>query len=209
MKNLTLAVALLLSVCVSAQPLTQVKTAKPVEVKTRHNVGVGLEAHWLIIGGLGIQTDARISDSAALVIGGLYVPPRQNTVSEEDKKQNYGKEENYLWSTYEVYIGSRFLLTGDYDHHGVFVTPAVGYTGARIQDYGYRKLEASLDVPEARLTVGYQFVVSNFRFLAGAGWKVMGQNDIVVKDEQGSEIYRQKSSTLNGVVIDAHAAFLL
>jgi hypothetical protein len=208
MKNLTLAAALLVSVCVSAQPLTQIKSSKPVEEK-KHYFGIGLEPHWLLIGGLGAKADARVSDNVAIEIGGMYIPPRQNTMNEEDKKGNYGKEDNYLWSVYEIYFGTRVMLMGDYDHHGLFVTPAIGYTGAKISDYGSRKLEAALDVPEARLTVGYQFVVANFlRFAAGAGWRVMGQNDVVVGDAEGNEVYRQRSSTMNGLVIEGHAAIL-
>ncbi len=210
MKNVILAASLFLSIAATAQPLTQTqtKTLKPVEEK-KHSFGIVLEPHWLLIGGMGLKLETPVSDTVALELGGMYIPPRQNTLSDSDRNNNtwyYG--ETYKWSAYEVWVGARILMLGNYNTHALFVTPGIGYTGASISEYGSSNLSASLNTPEIRATVGYQWVLGSVRFAAGGGFRTMAQSDVVVSDSSGRETYRQKSSTLNGFVIDSNIAFL-
>lgn len=149
--------------------------------------GLGFEPHWLIVGGLGMRVDFKLSDSMSLVLGGLYVPPRSVNRT-EDYDSLYV---NYKVSMHEVYLGPTIFITGAYDHHGWYVTPALGHMGARISEYGTSKPSASLDVFELRAVGGYQWVVHGFRFITGGGFRLTTSNDIVIKDNQGNELLRR------------------
>ncbi|MGE4133105.1 MAG: hypothetical protein AB7F86_15795 [Bdellovibrionales bacterium] len=163
-----------------------------------------VEPHWLLIGGLGAKFDFRLSDSVSFGIGGMGVPDHSTSSTDSNGKN----KETYNFSTYEVYMGPTFMLTGDYDHHGVFLSPAIGYTGAKISNYSEFKLSGQMDSAELRITTGYQWVVRNFRFVAGAGYRAINSTDVIVRDRSGAEVYRERSSVLSGFVIDAGAGIL-
>jgi hypothetical protein len=185
----------------SALALTTAR-AEDAPSKSHHVFGLGLEPHWLIIGGIGAKADFRLTDRFSLGFGGMYIPPRSNTSTDS-------LEVSYKWSMYEVYAGTTFMITGDYDHHGAYIFPAIGYTGASITDYSTSKLSGSVKTFELRFTGGYQWVVGkNFRFTTGAGIRVLNSSDVVVKDNQGKELLREKSGALGGLALDLHAAYL-
>jgi hypothetical protein len=101
------------------------------------------------------------------------------------------------------------MLTGDYDHSGVYLFPAIGYTGASISEYGTNKYGGSIDAAEARFTAGYQIVgTKDIRFTAGLGARVISSSEVVVKDGAGKEIYRTGSSALNGLALDLRVAYM-
>src|SRR3989338_3830952 len=119
MKNIVLAASLFLSIAATAQPLTQTqttKTLKPVEQK-KHSFGLVLEPHWLLIGGMGLKLETPVSDTVALELGGMYIPPRRNTVTNEEQRNSWYYGESYTWSAYEVWMGTRILIMGTYDTH--------------------------------------------------------------------------------------------
>jgi hypothetical protein len=178
----------------------------PVQSPEVHHVAIGIEPHWLLIGGFGMQADVRLSRRTALAIGGLYVPPRENFNNSDSSSTSY--DPHYKYSIYEAYLGPSFMLTGDYDRNGLYVMPAVGYAGSSISEYGSSKLSAAIESPEARLTVGYQFVVSAFRFTTGAGMRFLNSSDVVVKDSSGNEVLTEKSDSFGGLALDMRASYL-
>ena len=55
---------------------------------------------------------------------------------------------------------------------------------------------------------GYQWVIRNFRFITGAGLKLVNSADVVVKDNNGNELLREKSDTLGDFVLDASVSYM-
>jgi hypothetical protein len=94
------------------------------------------------------------------------------------------------------------MLTGDYDHHGIFLAPGIGYTGARVSEYSSSNYSGSMDAPELRLTVGYQWIVRHFRFTTGPGVRLVSSSNIEVKDDSGNVVLNQSSSTLGALALD-------
>jgi hypothetical protein len=193
----------------SAAPTLASSTTTTVSAPSVHHVGIGIEPHWLIVGGLGAQFDARVSKKTSIALGGMYLPPHEATTTGDSSTSDH-----YKWSAFEVYTGPSFMITGDYDHHGAYVMPALGYTGNSITDYrssfstsssGY---SGEFNTPEFRLTGGYQFVVGALRFTTGGGIRLMKESDVVVKDETGKEVLRQRSNTIGGLSLDMRASYL-
>lgn len=193
------ALVLLLSSTAHAQSTSTMKAPA-----REHSVGIAIEPHWLLIGGIGGKFDVRISDNVALGLGGMYVPPRSNTSSSSDTTNDY----NYRWSMYEVYFGPTINLTGDYDHSGVFITPAIGYTGSKITNFSFLNYSGSLDTAELRVTAGYQWVIRDLRFNVGAGLRLLKDSEVIVKNGAGQEVSREKSSAMGALALDLHAAWL-
>ena len=169
-----------------------------------HFLGVGVEPHWLLIGGIGLGVDFRLSNKVSLGLSGMMVPPRSNSSTQETNSAIV----DYKWSYYEVYLGPKIMIMGDYDHHGLYVMPAIGYTGASISEYSSLKLSGSTNTAEARLTMGYQWVIRSLRFTVGGGLRVLNSADVVVKDNQGNELLREKSSSFGGFALDGQFAYL-
>jgi len=140
----------------------------------------------------------------SLGVDGMYVLPRTTNATDEMNNQNY----SYKWSTYEVYAGPTIMLTGDFDHRGLYILPAIGYTGASITNYGTLNLSGSMNTFEARFTVGYQFVVKSFKFVTGGGLRLLNSSDIVVKDSFGNEVLREKSSSTGALALDLQAGYM-
>ncbi len=168
-----------------------------------HSVGIAIEPHWLLIGGIGGKFDVRISDKVALGVGGMYAS-RNSDSSSNSSSTVY----SYKWSMYEVYVGPTFNITGDYDHSGMFITPAIGYTGAKISNFSSSNLSGSLDTAELRLTTGYQWVLKDVRFNVGGGLRLLKDSEVIVKNSSGGEELREKSSAMGTLAIDCHAAWL-
>lgn len=164
--------------------------------------GLAVEPLWLLVGGIGAKADVRLSSTVSLGLGGMIVPSRRNTTSETNTT-------NYKSSAYEIYLGPTVMLTGDYDSNGIFVTPAIGYIGSKITEYSSLNLSGKLDTYQGRLTAGYQWVsAKGFRVALGAGARTLGSGEVVVKDDSGKEVLRQRSSTSGGLVLDGTFAFL-
>ncbi|MES2856563.1 MAG: hypothetical protein V4692_11905, partial [Bdellovibrionota bacterium] len=96
-------------------------TAPAPKITSKKYVSIGLEPHWLLIGGFGGQIDARISNGVSILVGGMYVPPRRNETLSSSNSFTY---DTYKYSIYEVYVGPSFMLTGNYDTSGAYITPA-------------------------------------------------------------------------------------
>ncbi len=188
------------------QPTQQVQTSALPAPAKEHSFGFRLDPVWVLIGGIGGEVDFRMSRTISLGIGGYNIFPHSTTHSTSTTTTSSGTtftwDDDYKWSAYEIYVGPTIMLMGDYDHRGLYLAPGVGYTGAKITDFGTSKLSGSMDAPELRLTVGYQWVVKNFRFTTGGGIRAIGSSDVVVKDDTGNEVLREKSSTLGGLALD-------
>lgn len=182
---------------------------KPVPSK-EHHFGLRLDPIWALIGGLGAQTDVRLSNGISLALGGYYIPPRKNaeTTSSSSSSSSTYTGYTYKWTAYEVYVSTIIMITGDYDHHGLFIAPGVGYTGAKITEYSPFNLSGSMDVPEARVTVGYNWVVKNFKFTAGGGLRAIAGGEVVIKNSAGDEILRDRASSMGGVAFDVGAGMI-
>lgn len=200
-KVLAAALTALIATTAHAQSTTTT-TTMPTPVR-EHSLGLSIEPHWLIIGGIGGKVDFRVADNIALGLGGMYISPRSTNTSSSSTTDT-----DYRWSMYEVYLGPTINLSGNYDTSGAFITPAIGYTGAKITNYGYRGLSGSLNTPELRLTGGYQWVIRDLRFSVGGGLKLLKDSEVVVKNTSGGEESRQRSSTTGGFALDCHAAWL-
>ncbi|HEY8272791.1 MAG TPA: hypothetical protein VIG33_17995 [Pseudobdellovibrionaceae bacterium] len=176
----------------------------------KHQVKVGLSAEpiWLLVGGVGAKFEYFVTDHISVGINGVYIPEHQiETSSSKDQSLT---SESYRWSMNEINLGSNIMLTGSLSTNGVYLNPAVGYQNTRISDYGVLKLKGSLSSPQARLTAGYQFVnpANNLRFALGAGLRMIQDSDILVKDDTGEEVYRQKTSGLGGLALDCHLGYI-
>jgi hypothetical protein len=201
MKAALSVLATIASIVLGANALAQTSVTKAPG--RTHSAGIAIEPTWLLIGGLGAKIDFRLSDRAALGLGGMYA---SRTVTEKNERTL--PEGAYKVRNYEIYLGPTFNLTGNYDTDGFFITPAIGYTGAKIYDYSVFKLSGEINTWEIRTTAGYQWVVQDFRFIAGGGLKLLGDSEVVVKDKSGKEVLRQSSGSLGGLALDLHAAWL-
>ena len=87
--------------------------------------------------------------------------------------------------------------------------PAVGYQTTEIKNYSTSNLNGSLSSAVAQFTVGYQWIlVKHLRLAAGGGLNMYQQNDIIVKDNTDTEVYRDKSSTLGGLALDLQVGYV-
>lgn len=201
MFNFKVVFTLLIAVsCISATAAPgQLSMEKPAK---EHSFGLGVEPLWLLIGGIGAKADYRLSSSVSLGLGGMIVPSQRNTNSDTNAT-------TYKWSAYEIYLGPTFMITGDYDSNGIYITPAVGYIGSKISEYSSFNLSGKLETYQGRVTAGYQWVSKkSFRVALGAGLRALGSSDVVVKDNNGKEVLRQRSSTSGGLVLDGTLGFL-
>lgn len=170
---------------------------------SERSFGVGVEPLWLLIGGLGAEFDARVSEGTAIILAGMYVPTRDSLTS------GSSADLNYKWTTYEVYIGPKFMLSGAYHESGFYLAPAVGYVGSTITDYGVDKWRGSLNAPVGRLTGGYQFVGFNgIRLTTGLGLRVASSSDIVIRDASDRDVYRTSSSSFGSLALDLRFGFM-
>ncbi len=190
-----------------AQPAADpVSPAPPREIRKRH-FALGIEPHWLILRGLGLQMDVRVSNKVAIVLGGLYFPPQDNYLNDDDD-DDFDIFADYKWTETEVYVGPSYMITGNYDTHGAYILPAVGYFSRTITEYRSSNLSGSLNTFEGRLTGGYQWVAGGFRFTTGAGLRVLSASEIVIKSENGDEEFRTSSGTLSGLALDLRVSYL-
>ena len=173
----------------------QIQTLAPKPIK-EHSFGIRIDPLWSLIGGLGGEVDVRISQSVSIGLGGFYIFPQSS------KSFDNTSFSDYKWSSYEIYVGPTIMLLGDYDHHGLYIAPGIGYTGAKITDFSDLKYSGSMAAPELRFTVGYQWIVKNFRFTTGAGLRALSTSDVTVKDSSGNTVLIEKSSTLNALALD-------
>ena len=175
-----------------------VQTTYPKYSAEEHSFGIRLDPLWTLIGGAGAEADVRVSRKVSIGIGGYYIFPHNNDYFYTSTTPTY----SYQWSAYEVYVGPTIMLTGDYDHHGLYIAPGIGYSGAKLTQYSSLNLSGELDTPELRLTVGYQWVVKNFRFTTGAGYRAMGSSVVTVKDSSGNTVLTESSGALGGLALD-------
>lgn len=176
-----------------------ISTTAP-ETHDKKSFSLGIEPLYLLLGGIGGIAEAHLTDRSRLGLGGLYIPSHKNG----DSYPN-----DYSWSTYEVYLGPTFMLTGDNSHNGFYLSPAIGYTGTTISDYSVFKLSGSLDTFEGRITTGYQFVGTHgMKFVGGLGLRILDTGDVKIKDSAGRELYRVKSDQLSGLALDLRLAFM-
>lgn len=156
------------------------------------------------MGGIGARYDKVISEKTYFGVGGMWVPG--NRVTEEESTT----KDSYIMRAYEFNLGPVFMLTGDVNHSGVYVSPSLGYMKSEIVDYGDLKLKGSIESPQARLTMGYQNInaANNIRFAVGGGFRVIKSEDIVVKDSSGAEVLRQKSGSIGSLALDLQLGYM-
>jgi hypothetical protein len=199
--NLILSLALF---ALSASAFAKDSSLEMKNPAKEHSFGLTAEPIWLLVGGLGAKADFRLSQSVSLGLGGMLIPPRNNVRSSSSSDSSF----NYKWSMYEIYLGPTFMLTGDFDSNGIFVTPAVGYLGAKITNFGSSNLSGALNTYQARVTAGYQWVsIKSIRIAVGGGLRALGSSEVIVK-EGSKEVLRDKSSSTGGLVIDFQVGML-
>jgi hypothetical protein len=198
--------AILLSLNAGAEPVGETSTSMDSPELTKR-VGLNIEPIWLVLGGLGAKFDFNLTKKFALSAQGIYIPPRWNRES-GDSDSSYYRSDNYKWSYSEFNLGTTIMVIGDIDTHGMYINPAIGYVRAKITDYSTFNYQGELAAPQVRATVGYQWILGNFRLAAGGGFKWIGGDDIVVKDSAGREISREKSSSFGGLALDGQVGFV-
>ncbi len=174
--------------------------SKDFSPKTR-TVGVDLQPLFLALGGLGAKVDYFATDKFSVGLSGVSIRNRQMNTSDKDASAT---TTTYKLSYSELNLNTRFMMTGTNFSDGAYLSPSIGYVTTRISDYSIYSLDGGFATPVATLLAGYQFVnaQSGFRVTAGAGYRLVQENTIVVKDSSGKEILRDKSSNLNGLALD-------
>lgn len=178
-------------------------------VKTQPKTGISVEPLWFLLGGVGAKFEYFATDRISLGISGIYIPEHEVKPA-SSKDESTTSLPTYRFSSNEINLGSNFMLTGTLSSNGVYINPAIGYQNTRISDYGTFKLKGALSSPQGRLTLGYQWVneLNNLRFALGGGMRIIKSSDIIVKNEAGSEVYRENSSNLGGLALDAHLGYI-
>jgi hypothetical protein len=166
-----------------------------------YQFGLNVEPHWLLIGGIGAKADLAVTRGTAIGIQGLYVPPKSMAHTTYDSNTN-SFSRSYKWTYYEINVGPTFMLTGDLSTHGLYLSPAIGYMSNKISEYSSYNLSGSMNSPQLRTTVGYQWRIGGLRFAVGGGLRLVSQSEVVVKNSKGEPIYREKASSLGGLAID-------
>lgn len=171
-------------------------------------VSINAEPIWLLLGGIGLKTDLNLSKKLSVGAQVIYIPMHSNRTSDsEDKDNSVLKDDTYKWSYEEYNLGMNFMLLGSIDTNGLYVNPAIGYTRVKITDYSIFQYQGELAAPQFRTTVGYQWILGSIRLAAGLGYRLIGSDNVVIKDSAGKEVSREKSSTLGGLAIDGHVGF--
>ncbi|PIS11451.1 MAG: hypothetical protein COT73_03960 [Bdellovibrio sp. CG10_big_fil_rev_8_21_14_0_10_47_8] len=202
---LALTLALASSVSLAA-PKKDGSNILPKPVAQKKSVVLSVEPIWLLVSGLGAKVDYFVTDKVSLGLGGNYIPDHK--VENTSKNENSSINSNFNWSHSELNLGTNIMLTGTLSSSGVYINPTVGYQKTEITHYSSYDLQGSLATPQASATGGYQWVNNGFRIGAGAGYKVLADNDVVVKDRAGAEVYREKASNMRGLVIDFQLGIL-
>ncbi len=179
-----------------SSPVKESISTKQSRAASEHSFGLAVQPLWLLLGGIGADADLRLTPKTSLLLGGMYVPSHEVQGTDTSSPK-------YKLTSYEIYLGPKYMLTGDYDRNGAYVFAGVGYTGVKISEFGSFRLSGSLDAPEAKVTLGYQFVGRDlFKCVFGIGGRILPSSDIVVRHDDGREALREKSSTLSSLVLD-------
>lgn len=200
------AVLVLASLSVQAAKNSMSTTYRAKEASTK-KAGVNLEPLPLLYGGVGLKAEYFVTPKISAGLGGQFL---NYTVKHEDPNSEQAKiGGDYKIEHYEVLIGSNIMLTGSLATSGFYLNPAVGYQSTAIKNYSIFNLSGSIESPMARLTAGYQWITAkNLRFGLGAGGTLIQGNDIIVKDNTGKEVLREKASNMSGAALDLQVGFL-
>lgn len=160
-------------------------------------MSIGIEPGYLFLGGIGGNFGYHLTPKTSVgvfgSIGGRSYSEDQemNTASYKSEFHSFGLE-------------SRYMLTGDLETNGAYVYPSLGFISVKVIDYGTAKYRADLETPFARMTAGYQWASreTGFRFLTGLGFVTAQQSEVIVKDGNGAEVSRVKSSSFSGLAMD-------
>jgi hypothetical protein len=177
--------------------------------QSQPSFGFNLDPIWLAVSGIGGKAEYFISDKVSIGIGGILIPSHKvEKTSSEDTAKTVGGD--YKWEHNEIFVGSNFMLTGTLGSNGLYINPAVGYQSTKITEYSDENLSGSLSNPMVRLTMGYQWVLAkHLRLAAGGGFALAaGNNEIVVKDSSGTEVLREKSSSMGALALDLQVGYV-
>jgi hypothetical protein len=198
MRVLSVILILLLALAVSpafAQDDNSISTSNSSQTS---RIGVSVEPLWLFVKGIGGKVDYALTETVSVGVGGMYIPSHAN----EESSDKQTTSPTYKWAHNELNVGTNIMLTGTLATNGVYVNPAVGYLNTRITEYGVDKLQGELSTPQFRTTLGYQWINQRIRIAAGGGFKVIGKDEIIVKDSSGAEIFRDRPSQTSGLALD-------
>lgn len=178
------------------------------EKPNQPNFGANIDPIWIVFSGIGLKLEYFISDRVSVGVGGILIPSHaveKSTSSSSTTSTAY----DYKYSHYEGLIGSNIMLTGTLGSRGLYINPAIGYQTTAITDFSSSKLTGETSSPMARLTVGYQWILAkSLRLAAGGGLTAYEAKDIIVKDNSGKEVLREKSSSLGGVALDLQVGYV-
>lgn len=192
----------------SAASKVSTMATKPQQETTTKEFALSVDPLWLLLGGVGAKFEYFVSPKISIGIGGILIP-EQEVKPTDDGKETASTGGNYRRAYNEISLGSNVMLTGSLTSDGLYLNPGIGYQSAKISQFGESKLSGSLSAPFARLTVGYQWMMkTGFRIAAGAGLRVSESRDIVIKDNAGNEVLREKSSNLGGLTLDFNIGYL-
>ncbi len=208
-KQMAFVLGLLLTVsnAFAQDEVKRTRARKRADQTQSYRFGLNAEPIWVLIGGVGARADLAFTRRIALSVHGIYIPERSNTTSEDDKNTTT-IDNDYKWSYSEFNIGPTFMLTGDLSRHGLYLNTSVGYVKAQISEYSSLNLQGELAAAQVRATIGYQWRIGGLRLAAGGGLRAIQSDDIIVKDGQGQEVHREKSSALGGLALDAHVGWV-
>lgn len=184
------------------KPATDIAAPTAQEEKIENlSFGINAEPIWALLSGFGLKFEYFVTDKTSVGIQGMSFNYKANDTSTTLTK--------YTLLHSEVFLGSNIMLTGTLSSRGLYIHPAIGYQTTEIKDYGTSNLNGTLNSPLAQFTVGYQWILAkHLRLAAGGGLNMYQQNDIIVKDSTGTEVYRDKSSTLGGLALDLHVGYV-
>ena len=164
--------------------------------------GINAEPIWMIFGGLGLKFEYFMTDKLSLGIGGMIIP------GYKVEETSVFADDGYVMSREEGHLGINYMFTGTLGSRGLYINPAIGFVKAEIKEYSSQNWSGSVTTAMLRCTVGYQWVIAkHLRLAAGGGLAAYGGGEIVVKDNTGAVVDREKVA-LGGLAIDGQIGYV-
>lgn len=164
-------------------------------------IRLSIQPVYLLLGGVGGGFDYLATEKFSLGLSGIYLPQRKSS----DSESLY----SYYWGYNELSFNSQYMLTGSWVEDGFYLSGSLGTLTSKITKYGPSQLKGELNTSFARATAGYQWVyVSGLTFGLGAGYLFAPDSEVVVRESNGTEVFRDKTQAGSGLAIDIKFGFI-